>query len=112
MLILMNGKEVLLEKRPAPGIWGGLWSFPETARDRIEDAARHLGVEVANVVPLEPVDHGFTHYKLRILPMLAQATRRPGLQEPGLLWLTLEDALGAALPAPVKRILGELRRQE
>jgi A/G-specific adenine glycosylase len=109
MLILMNGSEVLLEKRPAPGIWGGLWSFPETSRDRIEDAARRLGVELASVVPLAPMEHGFTHYKLRIHPMLAQATRQPRAEEPGLLWLTVEDAMGAALPAPVKRILEKLR---
>jgi A/G-specific adenine glycosylase len=112
MLILMSGKEVLLEKRAAPGIWGGLWSFPETTGDRIAVAAHQLGVEVASVAPLEPVDHGFTHYRLRIQPMLAQAIRRPGAEEPGLLWLTLEDALGAALPAPVKRILKQLQRQE
>ena len=29
MLILLQGDEVMLEKRPPTGIWGGLWSFPE-----------------------------------------------------------------------------------
>ena len=38
MLVLTRAGEVLLEKRPAPGIWGGLWCFPE-ARARNEDAA-------------------------------------------------------------------------
>ncbi len=108
MLILMSGGEVLLEKRPASGIWGGLWSFPEASDDRIENAALRYGVRPDRLRQLHVVDHGFTHFKLRIRPVLAQVTRPAGTQEPGLLWLTVEDALGAAVPAPVKRILGEL----
>jgi len=109
MLILTNAGEVLLEKRRAPGIWGGLWSFPETSGDGVDDTARRLGVTLGKVTMLAPVTHGFTHYKLRIQPMLAKVTRQPRAQEPGLVWLSLEDALGAALPAPVKRILEALR---
>jgi A/G-specific adenine glycosylase len=110
MLILMNQGEVLLEKRPVPGIWGGLWCFPEALGDGVEGVAQRVGVELRSVVALAPVDHGFTHYKLRIHPMLGEALRQPRAQEPGLLWLSLDDALGAALPAPVKRILAQLQR--
>jgi A/G-specific adenine glycosylase len=109
MLVVMRGGEVLLEKRPASGIWGGLWSFPEAGENGIEDAALRYGARPDRLRRLAVVDHGFTHFKLRIRPVLAQVARPPGVQEPGLLWLTLEDALGAAIPAPVKRILGELR---
>lgn len=108
MLILMSAGEVLLEKRRAPGIWGGLWSFPETSWDCVDDAARRLGVMLEVVRVLAPVDHSFTHYKLRIQPMLAEVTRQPRAEEPGLMWLSIDDALGAALPAPVKRILEAL----
>ena len=109
MLILMSRGEVLLEKRPVPGIWGGLWSFPEVSEDRVEDAAWRYGARLNRITRLAPVDHGFTHFKLRIRPVLAQVVRHTGAEEPGGLWLTVEDALGAAIPAPVKRILGELR---
>jgi A/G-specific adenine glycosylase len=109
MLILMSGGEVLLEKRPASGIWGGLWSFPETDENQIEDAAVRYGVRPGRLSRLTVLEHGFTHFKLRIRPVLAHVARRSGLQEPGLIWLTVEDALGAAIPSPVKRILGELR---
>jgi len=110
MLILVSRGEVLLEKRPALGIWGGLWSFPETSEDRIEPAARRYGVQLNRVSALAPLDHGFTHFKLRIRPILAHVVRQEGAEEPGRLWLTVGDALGAAVPAPVKRILRELRR--
>ena len=109
MLILMRGGEVLLEKRPAAGIWGGLWSFPEASEDRIADAVLRYGARPDRLRRLALVHHGFTHYKLRIRPVLAQVVRPSGAQEPGLLWITVEDALGAAIPAPVKRILAELR---
>src|SRR4029077_10508870 len=29
MLLLLHEGEVLLEKRPPTGVWGGLWCFPE-----------------------------------------------------------------------------------
>jgi A/G-specific adenine glycosylase len=109
MLILMSGGEVLLEKRPASGIWGGLWSFPEAGEDGIEDAASRYGARADRLRRLAVVEHGFTHFKLRIRPVLAQVARPPAVQAPGLVWLSVEDALGAAIPAPVKRILGELR---
>ncbi len=109
MLVLMSGAEVLLEKRPASGIWGGLWSFPEVGEDRIEDAALRYGARADRLCRLAVVDHGFTHFKLRIRPVLAQVVGPPAMREPGLVWLSLEDALGAAIPAPVKRILAELR---
>jgi A/G-specific adenine glycosylase len=31
--ILLRGGEVLVEKRPAAGIWGGLWSLPQSSPD-------------------------------------------------------------------------------
>jgi A/G-specific adenine glycosylase len=110
MLILVSRGEVLLEKRPALGIWGGLWSFPETNEDRIEPVTQRYAVRLNRFSALAPLDHGFTHFKLRIRPILAYVVRRTGAEQPGRLWLTVEDALGAAVPAPVKRILRELHR--
>ncbi len=34
MLLLLDRGELLLEKRPARGIWGGMWSLPELAGRR------------------------------------------------------------------------------
>jgi len=110
MLILMSGGEVLLEKRPASGIWGGLWSFPETDENQIEDAVLRYGLQPGRLSRLTVLEHGFTHFKLRIRPVLARVVKpSSGTQEPGRIWLTVEDALGAAIPTPVRRILGALR---
>jgi A/G-specific adenine glycosylase len=110
MLVLMRDGEVLLEKRPAPGIWGGLWCFPELQGGSVEETClARYGAQVTRTTPLGPVDHGFTHFRLRIEPLLAHVTPAPALEQAGRLWLTLEDALGAAIPVPVRRILQALR---
>ncbi|MCC7483922.1 MAG: A/G-specific adenine glycosylase [Burkholderiales bacterium] len=111
MVALTRAGEVLLEKRPPAGIWGGLWSLPEAAHD--EDVAqyceRRFGVRVADVERLPPLAHAFTHFKLDILPLRARIEAlEERAAEPGLAWLPLEDARGAAIPAPVRRILAGL----
>ncbi len=111
MLILQRDREILLEKRPAPGIWGGLWSFPEIAD--LGDAARALrirfGAEVTSEGTLPDVHHGFTHYALTITPALLRVTRlERRAHSPRHLWLTPADAINAAVPAPVREILRRL----
>ena len=114
MLILQRDREVLLEKRPAPGIWGGLWSFPEIAD--LGDAARALytrfGAQATSEGTLPDVNHGFTHYALTITPALLRVTRlEPRAHSPGHVWLTPADAINAAVPAPVREILRRLQLQ-
>lgn len=110
-LALLRKGEVMLEKRPPAGVWGGLWCLPELPpwEDAADYCARQLGVEVAQVTPLAPVEHAFTHFRLRIRPQLARVRRLiPRAEQPGRLWLNLEDISGAALPAPMKKLLQAL----
>jgi A/G-specific adenine glycosylase len=88
------GDAVLLERRPAPGIWGGLWCFPERAAMRSVRARA-----------LPPIEHGFTHFRLRIEPLLHEVARRSRGA-----WLELDQAIAAAVPTPVKKLLQDLKR--
>ena len=111
MLILEHRGELLLEKRAASGIWGGLWCFPEL--DAGSDAAmwceRRFGARVGVLQRLPPIEHGFTHFSLTISPQRARVTTlMPRAAEPGQLWLRLDEAKAAAIPAPVRRILDTL----
>ena len=111
MLLLVRGNEVLLEKRPPSGIWGGLWSLPEIA-----DAAgvrvhcrTHYGSSIAAPQALAPLAHGFTHFKLQIQPLLCRVEKlAPAARAPGQIWLSLEDAHGAAIPVPVRKLIERL----
>jgi A/G-specific adenine glycosylase len=111
MLILQHAGEILLEKRPPTGIWGGLWCFPEvSAGEPVARACRlRFGARVGAVHSMPVVEHGFTHFSLTIQPRRVHVTKiEPRAAEPGALWLPLEEAKSAAVPAPVKRILATL----
>jgi A/G-specific adenine glycosylase len=111
MLILRRGGEVLLERRPSVGVWGGLWSFPEVRRgdDAVAAGAQRYGCEVAGLTRLGSLRHGFTHFTLEITPIVASVRRlRPRAAQPGVVWLPIEEALGAAVPVPVRKLLKAL----
>ena len=74
------------------------------------DVVRHCKARfAANVVAganLPVIEHAFTHYRLTIHPQRVAARSWPLRAEaPGLLWLTRDDALAAALPAPIRKLL-------
>ncbi len=97
MLVYMNGDEVMLEKRPPVGIWGGLWSFPEVD-------------ELIAESPLSKLTHTFTHFKLHITPQLIYTnSAHSQVNEAGKIWLSIDDAIGAAIPTPIRKILLQLK---
>ncbi|HEX9686121.1 MAG TPA: A/G-specific adenine glycosylase [Burkholderiales bacterium] len=111
MLVLARAGEVLLEKRPPAGIWGGLWCLPESGpkTDIGAHCLKRFGAHVIEVEALPRIAHGFTHFKLDIQPLrLRVSALVPDASEPGVIWLPLEEARSAAIPAPVRRILAAL----
>lgn len=109
MLVLLHAREVLLEKRPNSGIWGGLWSLPECeAETDPVDAAQQLGLAAELRGELPALSHTFTHFPLHIQPWRLQVERPTHAAEPGYVWLALDELEGAALPTPVRRILSGL----
>ncbi len=124
---------LLLARRPAEGVWGGMWSFPELAPDaRPIDGARAL--LDAPAPPLvergtwPPLRHGFTHFRLTMTPVELRtdarrpptATERPrsvaGVADapdedeprPPLRWIDPRRPPDIALAAPVRRLLAGL----
>ncbi len=95
MLVCVNDNDVMLEKRANTGIWGGLWSFPE-----IETAPESAQM-------LAKFTHTFTHFKLHIQPVLIQTTKQENA--PNTLWIGLDEAIEAAIPTPVRKILIALK---
>jgi len=91
--VYMRAGEVLLERRPGAGLWGGLWTFPE-ARLPATPRGRKLPA----------FEHGFTHFRLRAQPWLCPIRGATPLAA-GRLWLDITEATGAAVPAPVRALL-------
>jgi A/G-specific adenine glycosylase len=92
-LVLKKGDELLLERRPSPGIWGGLWCFPER-----DGEGRRLDV----------IEHGFTHFRLRIQPVIREV-RKKSPEGAALRWMRIRDVASAAVPTPVRRLVSRLR---
>ncbi len=120
MLLMTHAGEVLLEQRPAHGIWGGLLSLPEVNGMREEpylpdgnwhDApeinlqAQNWG-EIAQLRTLPPTKHSFTHFTLHIQALhIDLSTRHPTIGQSTSTWLPLSQVADAALPAPIKSLL-------
>ena len=111
MLLLLDRGELLLEKRPPRGIWGGMWSLPELAVDH--DPARHcqeyFGLTPRSQHSWPGLSHSFTHFKLHIHPVQLHLAPRHATPA-GQIWLSPADALGAALPAPIRTLVAQLTR--
>jgi len=111
LLVLRDGDRVLLETRPPAGIWGGLLSLPELPEgaDAREWTEGRFACRVIAVSPAPTLDHAFSHFRLRIAPLLLKV--KPGLaaMEPTWQWLDLAATAEAALPAPIRRILDEVQ---
>jgi len=113
MLILRRGDEVLLEKRPSTGIWGGLWSFPEVENNQNVTALMQnkFGIIAENDVSLPKLTHVFTHFKLHIQPRILQTLKQhPQVNQAAHIWLSIEDAIGAAIPTPIRKILLSIQK--
>jgi len=110
-LVLQHRGSVLLERRPSPGIWGGLWVFPEGPSERLKSfCRRNFSVDISSAQKLPVIEHGFTHFRLDILPIRCSVRRKfPAKGDAGRLWLDVADARGAAVPAPMKALLSGLR---
>ena len=77
--------------------------------DTQSEAAHAAGAAWSQRKVLDVIEHGFTHYRLTIQPISVNVVRRVSrVEEPGRIWLSLEDAHDAALPAPVKKLLTRL----
>mgnify|MGYP001825496470 FL=1 len=112
LLLCNNAAEVLLEKRPPAGIWGGLWSFPELrAEDMPVDWCRDtLGITVTDVVRWPVMRHTFSHFHLDITPLLLRANDASTsvMEDRGLLWYKPTGTEQRGLAAPVDALLQRL----
>ena len=105
-LVLRHAGQVLLERRPSRGLWGGLWSFPEVEKRVIPRVCLELGCTLRSTLDLQAIEHAFTHFRLTIQPVLCEVrTIAPRAESGGRLWLDVEAARQAATPAPVRRLL-------
>lgn len=112
MLIITDAEQrILLQRRPAAGIWAQLWSLPEFENDA--DAERWFENQfqqtLATATPQPALLHGFSHYRLLIQPRLiaVNPAARAVRDNDDLRWVTRTELASLGLPAPVRKLLQE-----
>ncbi len=116
LLMFVNAQgEVLLEQRPAPGIWGGLWSFPES--QAVDAATLRQILKTDWALPRarpecwDARQHVFSHFRLEMQPVLLRAAPLAVGERPRQ-WCRLDALPALGLPAPIKQLLADLALHE
>ena len=111
MIIAKNG-DILLERRPNSGIWGGLWCFPEISSTTEADnwCLDQWGLTTSQGQEWESFRHTFSHYHLDIQPLQLNLTSTPeSVMEAGQqLWYNRRRPPQVGLAAPVASLLQQL----
>jgi A/G-specific adenine glycosylase len=112
MLVLHDPSgRVLLQRREGAGVWQGLYSLPQFEDGAALQAFTDSLAAADSPRALPPIEHAFTHYRLRIQPlMLAAVAAAPRIGDnQGSRWISREDMLEVGMPAPVRRLLAHLK---
>lgn len=129
-VIFQAGNEVWLEQRPPTGLWGGLWSLPETSEDKLTDWLQerlafsnnlsdiNLRKALNQIEHLTAFRHTFSHFHLNIHPVRVKIKNKEVLaknnqiaEANGALWYNLHKPEKVGLATPVKRLLNELEKE-
>ncbi|CAE1149952.1 A/G-specific adenine glycosylase [Serratia sp. MYb239] len=112
-LLLQQGERVWLQQRPAVGLWGGLFCFPQFAvRQEMELWLQQRGLNAEHAQQLTAFRHTFSHFHLDIVPMWLPLDGAGGAMDEGDgLWYNLAQPPSVGLAAPVERLLQQLVKQ-
>ncbi len=107
LMVLLRGQQgrIWLQRRPANGIWAGLFCPPVYESEEVARASL-APAHAERLEPMDAVNHSLTHRELRLHPLLLQLSSEPraaGLP-PGQ-WVDAELLAQHGLPAPVKLLL-------
>ncbi|MCF6191123.1 MAG: A/G-specific adenine glycosylase [Cocleimonas sp.] len=120
MLIIKHKQhEVLMQKRPPVGIWGGLWCFPQF--EKVEHAEEWLvenyNTTLDNADELPKMKHTFSHFHLHIQPLIVgvktpinlNKQKMGVMEQDDSLWYNITTEFNGGLAAPVQTLLKQIR---
>ncbi len=132
-LVIQNDDgQILVEKQPDSGIWGGLWSLPSAEMTSTEDPM--LEAEMNHLVKdramlhqssaryMDPRTHVFSHFILVMRPIHLHASAATQQEisahcalntpEERVKWIRPEDMVNVGLPAPISKIIQRVFSEE
>jgi len=121
MLFILATDHALFERRPGKGIWGGLWSFPESAwqespnqniqplqlsmDDFIDLPKQLLKSSYAQARVLAPRKHVFTHRNLYFQIRILTIEQPLELPKDQFAWVKIDACDHLGLPTPIRQFL-------
>ncbi|MDR2872181.1 MAG: A/G-specific adenine glycosylase [Xanthomonadaceae bacterium] len=110
VLLIEDGRgRVLLQRRPAAGVWASLWSLPQ-AMDASEARhwfAKHMRGDYERALPLPELRHVFSHFRLKMQPLHwpRLALRQRLRDNDDLRWIGQDEFQSLGIPAPIRKLL-------
>ncbi len=114
MLVINDGDNVMMAKRPPAGIWGGLWCFPQF--DSMDELNQYLTLHQLNLTHDDPIAlfrHTFSHFHLDIMAFTTQLTPNKAqliMEDSASLWYNLANPPKVGLAAATERILSSINK--
>ena len=122
MLLLIHQDEILLTKRGNSGIWGGLWTLPETPWIEIDNVEKisMLEFQANQFMPmvefiaaecyhskeiLAPRKHVFSHRTLYFVVKIIRLEKEKLICSSACKWIKTSDLPSIGLPTPIKKLL-------
>lgn len=108
LVAVRDASSVLLERRPAQGLWGGLWSFPEFVDRAAADRWVRERLQGGSSPRAWPrLHHAFTHFDLEIEPLVLQCEGLANgvMEGEGWVWYNSRAPQRLGLAAPVAELI-------
>ena len=126
MLLILCADEVLLQRRPSSGIWGGLWTLPETPwlvvesepavsqisfqleqfQDLVVFSNPNVYLEAKKLAPLK---HVFTHRTLYFSTRVVKVQKNVVDKHQTCSWIKTSELGNLGLPTPIKKLLEDFQ---
>jgi A/G-specific adenine glycosylase len=108
LLLHNKQRQIMLEKRPPSGIWGGLWSLPEFVSEETALAwciSNHIEIDRRQLGATKR--HTFSHYHLDFTPYYIEANNNLDFvsETDKINWFSSKQINQLGLAAPIKHLL-------
>jgi A/G-specific adenine glycosylase len=114
IMVINKLGNILLQKQPGKGVWGGLWSFPKATNKKDCDIFLNdlFTVKWQKVKEMDTFQHRLTHLEFRITPLLfsSSATTKEAELTSNLKWHNIHRTISVGLPSPVKKLILEIAK--
>ncbi len=112
-LLVMQGEEIVIQKRTGKGIWNGLYELPMIAGD-LEPASiaaecqSVYGIKADNLSEIRRIKHVLTHAKLDIRFYAVTTVSKASIGNKSLLWVSGRNIVEYPFPKPLVDFLDSL----